>query len=297
MHDHRVHELGYVGLDVQDMAGWRRFTTEIVGLSDNGRNADGSVLLGMDDAHHRVAVREGAEDDIAYAGWKVSDADALKAVRDRLEDLGAPVRRATDEEAAARGARALVRTQDPDGLTHEVSWGNSRTPVPFRASREMGGGFVAGDHGLGHIVLNVDDLEASLAFFRDGLGLRMSDVIELDTGEPTPTTVAFLHCGPRHHSLALAPFAHTKRLHHVMFEVEEADDVGTAYDRCLDLGVPIAATLGRHTNDRMTSFYAVTPSGFQVEYGHGGVEVDDATWEVRTYTEASTWGHRSPLPS
>ncbi len=58
-------------------------------------------------------------------------------------------------------------------------------------------------------------------------------------------------------------------------------------------GIPIASTLGRHTNDRMTSFYAVTPSGFQIEYGRGGVKIDDTTWDVRTY-DASTWGHRTP---
>ena len=35
-------------------------------------------------------------------------------------------------------------------------------------------------------------------------------------------------------------------------------------------------TLGRHPNDRMFSFYAKTPSGFQFEFGWGGREVDDA---------------------
>ena len=29
-------------------------------------------------------------------------------------------------------------------------------------------------------------------------------------------------------------------------------------------------TLGTHTNDRMTSFYVRTPSGFEIEYGFGG---------------------------
>jgi hypothetical protein len=48
----------------------------------------------------------------------------------------------------------------------------------------------------------------------------------------------------------------------------------------------------------MVSFYAQTPSGFHVEYGHGGVEIDDEVWQVQTYQEASTWGHRPPtVPS
>src|SRR5262249_24898508 len=67
-----------------------------------------------------------------------------------------------------------------------------------------------------------------------------------------------------------------------------------AYDRCLTAGIPIANTLGVHPNDRMFSFYARTPSGFDVEFGHGGRKIDDATWKVEQYDRASVWGHRIP---
>jgi hypothetical protein len=58
-----------------------------------------------------------------------------------------------------------------------------------------------------------------------------------------------------------------KRLHHFMLEVGSMDDVGLAFDRALRKGVRIMQTLGRHPNDRMFSFYAKTPSGFQFELG------------------------------
>jgi hypothetical protein len=51
-------------------------------------------------------------------------------------------------------------------------------------------------------------------------------------------------------------------------------------------------TLGRHTNDLMYSFYLVTPSGFNLEFGYGGRSVDDATWQIAHYDAASIWGHR-----
>jgi hypothetical protein len=72
------------------------------------------------------------------------------------------------------------------------------------------------------------------------------------------------------------------------------DDVGRALDRVVAAGLPISSSLGKHTNDRMTSFYVRTPSGFDVEYGWGGVEIDDATWQVTSYDATSIWGHRSP---
>jgi hypothetical protein len=42
----------------------------------------------------------------------------------------------------------------------------------------------------------------------------------------------------------------------------------------------------------MTSFYMRTPSGFDVEYGWGGREVDDAVWQVETLHSTSIWGHQ-----
>ena len=70
------------------------------------------------------------------------------------------------------------------------------------------------------------------------------------------------------------------------------DDVGQAYDLALMDREKIVATLGRHSNDFMTSFYIRTPSEFFVEYGWGGRDVDDATWQPREVdTLASFWGH------
>ncbi len=49
------------------------------------------------------------------------------------------------------------------------------------------------------------------------------------------------------------------------------DDVGRAMDRCARNKAPLVSTLGRHANDEMVSFYVRTPSGFDIEYGTGGL--------------------------
>ena len=46
---------------------------------------------------------------------------------------------------------------------------------------------------------------------------------------------------------------------HLMVEVENADDVGLCLDRALRRKVKMSATLGRHVNDKMLSFYMKTP--------------------------------------
>ena len=65
---------------------------------------------------------------------------------------------------------------------------------------------------------------------------------------------------------------------HLMIEVAALDDVGRALDRCTRRGAPVSASLGRHANDLMVSFYVRTPGGFDIEYGTDGRLVDDATW-------------------
>jgi len=152
----------------------------------------------------------------------------------------------------------------------------------------MDAGFVTGEGGLGHLVMMVPDLEAGMQFFVDTLGLAVSDHIEVGF------SLRFLHCNPRHHTLALAAIPGMTGIHHLMLEVTEIDDVGRALDIVNARGIPLAMTLGRHTNDLMTSFYVRTPSGFEIEYGTGGRLIDDDVWEIETYDAMSFWGHKPP---
>ncbi len=290
----RVTQLAYLGLEVSDLAGWETFATGILGLAHNGTDTHGTTFLRMDEHHHRFALHPGPRDDLALAGWQARNVDDLRVIAERLGAMGVPVTWGDAAEARQRRVAAFIRLRDPSGIDTEVCCGPLvEAERPFRSPRDIAG-FEASDLGLGHIVLAVDDYDASMRFYCDGLGLRVSDFIDLDMGATEATRVAFLHCGPRHHSVAIAQVAAPKRLHHFMLQVRQLRDVGSTFDRCRDAAVPITMELGCHTNDRMVSFYARTPSGFQVEYGCGGREIDDDTWQVEVYQAASTWGHRAP---
>jgi hypothetical protein len=110
--------------------------------------------------------------------------------------------------------------------------------------------------------------------------------------------VRFYHCNRRHHTIALAraPFDLPQRLHHIMFELQERDDVGAAFDRAWAAELPIPNGLGRHDNDGMFSFYLQTPAGFQIEVGHGAKVITDDWDQNRRYDQISAWGHQ-PLRS
>ena len=85
-----------------------------------------------------------------------------------------------------------------------------------------------------------------------------------------PAWLRFFGCNPRHHSLAFLPMPTPSGIVHLMIEVETPDDVGLCLDRARRHKVPMSATLGRHVNDLMLSFYMKTPGGFDVEFGTEG---------------------------
>jgi 2,3-dihydroxybiphenyl 1,2-dioxygenase len=291
-----ITQLGYLGLSVGDVDEWERFATQVLGLQANERDNDGSLFLRMDEYHHRFIVHPHGNDDVAYIGWEVTDEHALHALANQLKAAGVEVKPGTPEEITARRVADLIRFQDPSGIPSEIFYGPLvHFERPFQPPRPISG-FKTGELGLGHFVMAVENADRSLQFYRDVLGMRISDFVQISPAPGVKLKVTFFHCNPRHHSLAFYEMPQApKRLHHFMLQLQTLDDVGSTYYLCQDQGVPITMNLGRHTNDHMTSFYMRTPSGFAVEYGWGAREVDDATWQVQLHTSGSIWGHQGNL--
>lgn len=289
-----ITQLGYLGLEVSDVGAWRKFADDVLGLGVGEPRPGGAIPLRMDDREHRILLHEGAADDIAYIGWEVADAAALSVMRDRLVRAETPYREGSPAEVAERGVAGMIWFEDPNGIRTEIQHGAQPARQAFRSQR-IASGFKTGGMGTGHVLANVRDADATERFYRDVLGFRLTDYVDTDfMGHPIHAV--FLHVNLRHHSFAFASLGMPKRLHHMMLEVNSIDDVGATFYRAQDLGVPIALTIGRHQNDRMVSFYGVTPSGFCFEVGTGGVEVDDRRWEAKTHGAVSDWGHRPVLP-
>lgn len=292
-----IEALGYVGLEVSDFAAWRRFAGDILGLAWSDRD-DGTADLRMDAYAARIRLHEGPRDDLVYMGWETRDAAALGAFALRLTDAGVAVERPGPEVARDRRVADLIRFVDPEGSVLEAFYGPlQKTEAP--AVSLLGVRFKTGRQGLGHVVLSCREKQPMMDFYEGLLGFRITDHINTEVVPGKPLALTFLRCNGRHHSLAIAPVPLKKKIAHLMFEVQDIDDVGRAMYRCLDAGVHLSMTLGRHSNDEMLSFYPMTPSGFDVEYGWGGLEVDDETWHVLTHEANSAWGHtfqRPPRP-
>jgi len=277
------------------MNAWEGFAGQVLGLQNAGTNELGETMFRMDAHHSRFYLHEDPVDDITFVGWEVLNPVDFSALVDKLRASGVVVEKASSADLEARKVLDLVKFTDPDGLSCELYYGPTQHfEKPFLSPRGITS-FVAGSLGLGHIVLRTEDVDKSLSFYCDVLGFRLSDHIRIDV---LRSTLPFLHCNPRHHSLAFGPFAAPKRLLHFMVQAENLDDVMKTFYVAQERNVPIASDIGKHTNDHMISCYLTTPSGFEVEFGFGAREINDADWAVQRHDEPSIWGHRrGPPPS
>lgn len=287
--------LGYFIVTATDLAAWRRFAVEIVGMQAVAHGAD--LVLRLDAQAQRLVITAGAQDDLQAVGWAFDDAIALEAAIAQLEHHGLRPTQGSAALCAARQVERLVWVTDPNGIDHELYFGPAMAPMdqPFR-SAVLISEFVAGQLGAGHFVAIAADQAATGHFYREVLGLHLSDYIrgEIAPGGPI-LDATFLHAASgRHHSVAFVCAPLPKRVHHLMVEVADINDVGLARERCLAAGVPLMMDLGHHPNDGMFSFYAVTPGGFGLEIGAGGRIIDQQDWQVRSYSRLSDWGHGQP---
>jgi 2,3-dihydroxybiphenyl 1,2-dioxygenase len=289
-------ELAYLGVEVTDPAAFATYLADIVGLVAGEPTTDGAQTWRNDDRAQRIIVHEGPANDAVYVGFEAASVDAFDRAVERARAAGAAVSDGSADDLGARRVDRLVRIEAPWRVPVELVHGLAVAPEPF-SSPLVPGGFVTKGEGFGHVVFVTPDLDAADRFARDVLGLTQSDWMETDLGGMA-LTVRFYHCNPRHHTLALGslPIELPQKLHHVMVETVSQDNVGMAFDRAFNAGVPIANALGKHDNDKMFSFYAVTPAGFQLEFGYGARTIEQPWTDDRQYTRISEWGHQ-PLQS
>lgn len=275
--------LAYCGLGVADVDTWRRFAVDALGLM--AQDDDGTCRLRIDDRAWRLALHQDPADDIIYVGFECDDAAELTARRDALTRAGIACTLLDAAETCERQVTAGLRLSDPDGLRIELVTGHRVAATSFHS--DLVNGFLTGDQGLGHVVLATSSLDAGQAFY-EKLGFAISDFITVPMGEAR-LRIAFMHCNPRHHSVALAALPGGKRLNHIMIEVDQVDDVLLGHRRCVEQGYK-TGSVGRHPNDQMLSFYVRAPGGFDIEYGWGGRAIADE-WQIEEYDRISLWGH------
>ncbi|MDT5412575.1 MAG: 3,4-dihydroxy-9,10-secoandrosta,3,5(10)-triene-9,17-dione 4,5-dioxygenase [Mycobacterium sp.] len=287
-----IKSLGYIKIQTSDIDRWRSFAFDVLGFAQGSGPEPDALYLRMDERPARIIVVPGDTDQVVHVGWEVRDGLALQRVRDTLERTGVAVKPLSVEEADDRRVEDVFAFTDPTGTTTEVFFGpaldHSPVVTPFGAN------FVTGAQGLGHVVLPTRDPAGAFTFYSETLGFLPRGAMRLPAPpEFGPLRIRFFGVNERHHSMALCPAPHggAPGLVHIMVEVDSLDAVGRALDRVAKADFSLSSTLGRHTNDKMVSFYVRAPGGWDIEFGTDGMKVDETYYTAEEITSDSYWGH------
>lgn len=255
--DIRYAQLGYVALNVTDLARSARFHQEIVGLTPVGAVDGGRALFRCSGKHHDIVLTQAPSAGLKRVGWEMESPAALTALFDQVAALGLAPQPVPAAEVAWLGVSAdAFRFREPhSGAVFEAYSAMEPAPGPFAPT-------LAKIQRLGHLVLGVTDLKATERFFLESLNFRASDRID--------GAVTFMRCFPNpfHHSLGLSQ-AKAPHFHHVNFMVTEVDDIGKAIWRMKKNRVPVTFGPGRHPPSDSMFFYFADPDGMWVEYSFG----------------------------
>jgi 3,4-dihydroxy-9,10-secoandrosta-1,3,5(10)-triene-9,17-dione 4,5-dioxygenase len=277
--------LGYLRLEATDLEAWKTFAGDFLGLMPASAEGEETLRYRMDIYPPRLVVAPGAENKMTAMGFEVLNRRDLDKIVAGIEAAGVKVTAGTEEECAERRVNGFVRFDDPAGNPVELFYGPILDHV--RVNTPNVSKFVTGEQGMGHVIVTGENGDELFEFYTGVLGFLERNTMKGGGG----STVYFMGCNPRHHTLGVASAPGPGRLIHLMVEADTLDDVGLAIDRAAKFDVPMMNSLGKHTNDHMVSFYVYSPERYAIEFGWSGLQVpeEDATYEI---TKGAFWGHK-----
>ena len=285
-----IRGVGYLVIASPQRKQWQEYLTGVVGMMTGG-GGDGVDWFRMDDRVYRIAV-EDSKIEAYVPGWELASERAFDEAVVAIEASGTRVERCDRADARLRHVGGLARLQDPFGNPHELFWGQMVTEDLFHSPQGMSG-FNCGELGVGHVLYVVPSSATALSFYRDTLGLAVTDYFTW--GGPSSW---FLRCNPRHHSVGFVDLdlPGGPGVNHFMIEAKTLHDVGRSLDRAMDSGCEIVNSLGQHSNDKCVSYYMRSPGRANVEVGTGQLRIDSTTWQVIAWSgRGDYWGHRGPF--
>ncbi len=294
-----VANLGYVILHMQDPAGWAKFAKDVLGFGlAKSRDRQGTKYLRMDKAPFRYMIEKGEVDRFVCAGYEMGSKKDFEALISKLGAKKVEVSRGDAREAKRRAVKGFASFFDPSGNKVEIYYGRDKSEAfkPGHGIKE----FKTGKMGLGHLVLPAPENQKTINFYRKVMGFGVSDDLSLPAFAPgmPKQRIYFMHAdNPRHHTLGLYNFPNPTGVIHLMAELGSMDEVGFCMDRIKKAGLHIFASLGRHANDEMVSFYFFAPGGIGFEVGYDGKQVKDwSKFKPTKSTIGDIWGHEYDFP-
>jgi catechol 2,3-dioxygenase len=283
MPERLISQLAHLELLTPDPQASLDFFTEVMGLTESGRNGQSVYLRCWGDHFlHTLQLTEAPHSGLGHAGWRAEGPDELDRAVKRLEAAGVGEEWIDDEF----GHGPAYRYRGPGGHVHELFWeaeryqapGDERSEFPARAQRHTARG-VAPRH-LDHVTVVTKDPYADAEWYRDHLGYRFMEYTLLNDDSDV-VVFTMVTTNEKSHDLGLVvDFSGVPgRIHHFAFWVDAVEDVLRAADVLMECGVYIEFGPGRHGMGEQTYLYFREPGGLRVEINSGGYRNYQPDWQ------------------
>ena len=271
----RIKDVLYVRFKVSDLQAQKAF------LDDFGLHTeiqDGLLVgRGTDTSPYIYLAEESSEPALVSVGFAAESVAALQEIAD--------IDGVSIETNPLIGGGLIARLQDPNGFAIEVVADylpTAELPIVDRSGINTGavkqrigervslGALDCFIKRLGHVVLTVKDFDETFAWYRQRLGLIISDQIVMDNEGREQTLGAFTRCNRGeefvdHHTMF---FIHTGKaeFNHAAFEVADWDVLMHSHYGLKKAGYQHSFGVGKHILGSQVFDYWKDPNGFMLEH-------------------------------
>lgn len=261
-----ITHLRHVAIAAPDLDRQLAFYRDLWGLT-HAESDTGVHFLAAEGSPEQYILRLRKADDkrldlVAFGAASMEDVDTFAAelARKGVRIIHEP--RKIDTPGGGYGFRFF----DGDGRVVEVS--SDVATRDFRAIEERESIPVR----LSHFVVNSDNPEATVAWYVEYLGFKLSDTLRLG---PRGEFMWFLRCNDWHHSFAVSRSPHVA-VNHISFEMRGVDEYLRGTGRLLREGIQKVWGPGRHKAGDNTFSYFMDKVGNCVEYT---TELETVDWD------------------
>jgi catechol 2,3-dioxygenase-like lactoylglutathione lyase family enzyme len=272
--------IGHVALRVTDLERSVEHVQSVLGLRVAARSGS-EAMLTSNEKHHELQLIAAESSGLDHVGLEVESADDLDQVRERVLAAGAQL---LDDPPDEPGLGAATRFSGPAGIVYEVSDGMERDPLSIHTYLRPG------IRKLGHLTFLCERPEDVVAFWRDGLGFRVSD----EAGG-----ITWMRCDADHHGLSVGPRPAGNVLHHYAWQVQDLAALAQYCDDIARLGLTLDWGPVRHGPGFNLAAYLRDPDNAVIEVYADLLQIhDEQAYERIDWSNEpralNLWG---PLPS
>jgi catechol 2,3-dioxygenase len=260
---HDVAHLGHVELLTPEPERSLWFFTELMGLTENGRDGDSVYLRTWDDYEQYSLVLTASDTSgLRRTTLRASSPEAL----DRLVALNPGGRWLP----AGAGIGPSYLCTDPDGHEIQLYWETTWFEAPPESQPSLKNqpqaypGRGVSVRRLDHVNFLAADVPANGRFVAEALGGEVTEQIVLDDGS---VAAQWLHFGNKSYDLVYTNdwTGSTGRLHHIAFATDTREDILRGADIFLDNNVFIETGPHKHAIQQTFFLYVYEPGGNRVE--------------------------------